>query len=94
MRNGRRVMRPLFGSYPSQWQANYNLFFIFMVQNVCASSRCDQRRKFMENAFVTIELSEDEYDQVLEWLGSEEISTGLGELYARLLAAAEERTDD
>ena len=48
----------------------------------------------MENAFVTIELSEDEYDQVLEWLGSEEISTGLGELYARLLAAAENRNED
>jgi hypothetical protein len=48
----------------------------------------------MENAFVTIELSEDEYDQVLEWLGSEEISTGLGELYARLLAAAETRDED
>jgi hypothetical protein len=51
-------------------------------------------RQFMENAFVTIELSEDEYDQVLEWLGSEEISTGLGELYARLLAAAETRDED
>ncbi|NDG19375.1 MAG: hypothetical protein EB117_14035 [Betaproteobacteria bacterium] len=88
------MTKPPFGSYPSPAQANYNLNFIFLVQNVCASSRCDQLEAFMENAFVTIELSEDEYDQVLEWLGSEEISTGLGELYARLLAAAETRDED
>jgi len=48
----------------------------------------------MDDVFVSIDLTQDEYDQVVEWLGSEEISSGLGQLYARLLEAAEERTDD
>jgi hypothetical protein len=47
----------------------------------------------MDDVFVSIDLSEDEYDQIIDWLGSEEIATGLGSLYARLLAAAEERSE-
>lgn len=41
--------------------------------------------------FVTIDLSEDEYDQVIEWLSEQEISTGLGKLYDRLIEAVENR---
>jgi len=39
--------------------------------------------------FVTISMSEDEFDAVVEWLGNESINSGLGDLYARLLAAVE-----
>jgi len=39
--------------------------------------------------FVTISMSEDEFDAVVEWLGNESINSGLGDLYSRLLAAVE-----
>lgn len=41
--------------------------------------------------FVSIDLSEDEYDQIIEWLSEQEISTGLGKLYDRLIEAVENR---
>jgi len=45
----------------------------------------------MDDAFVTISLSEDEFDQVIEWLGDQEIRTNLGKLYDRLYEALEAR---
>jgi len=45
----------------------------------------------MDDAFVTISLSEDEFDQVIEWLGDQEIRTNLGKLYDRLHDALEAR---
>jgi hypothetical protein len=39
--------------------------------------------------FVTITMSEDEFEAVIEWLGNESINSGLGDLYTRLLAAVE-----
>ena len=45
----------------------------------------------MEDTFVTISLSEDEFDQVIEWLGDQEIRTNLGKLYDRLYEALEAR---
>ncbi len=44
--------------------------------------------------FVSVDLSEDEFDQVIEWLGEQEIQSGLGKLYDRLMAAVESRDDD
>lgn len=44
--------------------------------------------------FVSVDLSEDEFEQVIEWLGEQEIQSGLGKLYDRLMAAVESRDDD
>lgn len=49
--------------------------------------------------YVSIDLSEDEFDQIIDWLSEQEISTGLGKLYDRMIEAAEnrdldEQTDD
>jgi len=38
--------------------------------------------------FVKIEITEFEYDALIEFLGSEQIDSGLGPLYDRLVAAA------
>lgn len=43
----------------------------------------------MDDIFVTVDLTETEFDALVEWLGEEEISTGLGKLYDRLLELAE-----
>ncbi len=43
------------------------------------------------DTFVSIDLTEDEYDQLVEWLGEQEIGTGLGKLYDRLIEAVEAR---
>ncbi len=43
----------------------------------------------MIDAFVTIELTEEEFDQVIEWLGDQEIQSGLYKLYDRLMIAVE-----
>lgn len=44
--------------------------------------------------YVSIDLSEDEFDQIIDWLSEQEISTGLGKLYDRLIEAAENRDLD
>jgi len=38
--------------------------------------------------FVKIKITEFEYDALIEFLGSEQIDSGLGPLYDRLVAAA------
>jgi hypothetical protein len=43
----------------------------------------------MDETFVTVDLTEFEYDELLEWLGEQEIATGLSKLYDKLIAAAE-----
>jgi hypothetical protein len=48
----------------------------------------------MIDTYVSIELTEEEYDLVIEWLSEQEISTGLGKLYDRLIEAAEFREDE
>ena len=48
----------------------------------------------MDEVFVTVDLTEFEYDELIEWLGEQEISTGLSKLYDKLLAAVEAREED
>lgn len=43
----------------------------------------------MDDVFVTVDLTETEYDALVEWLGEQQIETGLGKLYDRLLELAE-----
>ena len=43
----------------------------------------------MDDIFVTVDLTETEFDALVEWLGDEQINTGLGKLYDRLLELAE-----
>ena len=43
--------------------------------------------------FVTVTLTEDEFDAVVEWIGNESINSGLAGLYQKLLDAVEERDD-
>ena len=43
----------------------------------------------MDDVFVTVDLTETEYDDLVEWLGEQQIETGLGKLYDRLLELAE-----
>ena len=43
----------------------------------------------MDDVFVTVDLTETEFDALVEWLGDEQINTGLGKLYDRLLELAE-----
>ena len=48
----------------------------------------------MEDVFVTIDLSEPEYDAILEFVSEQEIQTGLSSLYERLLKAVDEEDQD
>lgn len=43
----------------------------------------------MDDVFVTVDLTETEFDALVEWLGDEQINTGLFKLYDRLLELAE-----
>ena len=45
----------------------------------------------MDEIFVDVALTEFEYDEIMEWLGEKEISSGLSDLYNKLLAAVEAR---
>jgi len=45
----------------------------------------------MDEIFVSVDLTEFEYDELLEWLGEQEIASGLSDLYNKLLAAVEAR---
>ena len=45
----------------------------------------------MDEVFVSVDLTEFEYDEVIDWLGEQEISSGLSDLYNKLLAAVEAR---
>ena len=45
----------------------------------------------MDEVFVNVDLTEFEYDEVIDWLGEQEISSGLSDLYNKLLAAVEAR---
>jgi len=45
----------------------------------------------MDDIFVTVDLNETEFDALVEWLGEQQIDTGLGKLYDRLLELAEAR---
>jgi len=45
----------------------------------------------MDEVFVSVDLTEFEYDEVIDWLGEQEISSGLSDLYKKLLAAVEAR---
>jgi hypothetical protein len=47
----------------------------------------------MDEFFVSVDLTEHEYDEMLEWLGEQEISSGLSGLYNKLLAAVEARDE-
>ena len=48
----------------------------------------------MDEIFVSVDLTEFEYDEMLEWLGEQEISSGLSSLYNKLLAAVEARDSE
>jgi len=43
----------------------------------------------MEDTFVVVELTEFEFDSLVDWLGDQEISSGLSKLYDKLIAASE-----
>ena len=45
----------------------------------------------MDEVFVSVDLTEFEYDEVIDWLGEQEISSGLSGLYDKLFAAVEAR---
>lgn len=42
----------------------------------------------MDEKFVTIELTEFEFDAIVEWLGEQEIASDLYNLYDRLIKAS------
>ena len=48
----------------------------------------------MDEIFVDVALTEFEYDEIIEWLGEREISSGLSGLYNKLLAAVEYRDEE
>ena len=48
----------------------------------------------MDEVFVSVDLTEFEYDEVIDWLGEQEISSGLSDLYKKLLAAVEARDSE
>jgi len=43
----------------------------------------------MDEVFVSIDLTEHEFDALVEWIGDQSIDSGLGKLYDRLIAATE-----
>jgi len=43
----------------------------------------------MDDTFVTVDLTEFEFDALVDWLGEQEISSGLSKLYDKLIAASE-----
>ena len=45
----------------------------------------------MDEVFVSVDLTEFEYDALVDWLGEQEISSGLSGLYDKLFAAVEAR---
>jgi len=45
----------------------------------------------MDEIFVSVDLTEFEYDEIMEWVSDQEISSGLSDLYNKLLAAVEAR---
>ena len=45
----------------------------------------------MDEVFVSVDLTEFEYDEIMEWVSDQEISSGLSDLYNKLLAAVEAR---
>jgi len=45
----------------------------------------------MDEVFVNVDLTEFEYDALVDWLGEQEISSGLSGLYDKLFAAVEAR---
>ena len=45
----------------------------------------------MDDVFVSVDLTEFEYDEIMEWVSDQEISSGLSDLYNKLLAAVEAR---
>ena len=48
----------------------------------------------MDEIFVSVDLTEFEYDEIMEWVSDQEISSGLSDLYNKLLAAVEARNAD
>ena len=48
----------------------------------------------MEDTFVTVDLTEFEFDALVDWLGEQEISSGLSKLYDKLIAASEAASED
>ena len=48
----------------------------------------------MSDAFVTVSLTEFEFDALVEILSEKEIGSGLGNLYEKLIAASEAEEDD
>ena len=48
----------------------------------------------MEDTFVTVDLTEFEFDALVDWLGEQEISSGLSKLYDKLIAASEEADEE
>jgi len=48
----------------------------------------------MEDTFVTVDLTEFEFDSLIDWLGDQQISSGLSKLYDKLIAAAEAASED
>jgi len=48
----------------------------------------------MDDTFVTVDLTEFEFDALIDWLGEQEISTGLSKLYDKLIAASEAVDED
>ena len=48
----------------------------------------------MDEVFVSVDLTEFEYDALVDWLGEQEISSGLSGLYDKLFAAVEARDSE
>ena len=48
----------------------------------------------MEDTFVTVDLTEFEFDSLIDWLGDQQISSGLSKLYDKLIAASEAASED
>ena len=48
----------------------------------------------MDEIFVSVDLTEFEYNEIMEWVSDQEISSGLSDLYNKLLAAVEARDSE
>jgi len=48
----------------------------------------------MEDVYVTVDLTEAQYDKLMEFLGEQPIDSGFGEIYDLLLKAVDEDEEE